>query len=110
MPIQEFWDSCAQNRTSKISKNALPRILGLLGAEQDVGNLNNYTSRHVKTGDHYRHFLIFTLVSSGGPGTLPAEAVPEAGKHFFIGASPFFRPGFCSTGARNMLQHYSPEA
>ena len=38
--VQEFWDSCAQNKTSEISKNALSRIPGLLCAEQDVGNLN----------------------------------------------------------------------
>ena len=37
--LQEFWDSCAQNKTSEISKNQLPEILGLLCAEQDVGNL-----------------------------------------------------------------------
>ena len=39
MYFQEFWDSCAQNKTSEISKNALSLILGLLCAEQDVGNL-----------------------------------------------------------------------
>ena len=39
MHFQEFWDSCAQNRTSEISKNALSEILGLLCAEQNVGNL-----------------------------------------------------------------------
>ena len=37
--FQGFWDSCAQNKTSEISKNALSGILGLLCAEQDVGNL-----------------------------------------------------------------------
>ena len=45
----EFWDSCAQNRTSEISKNALSGILGLLFAEQNVGNLNNYTFRNYAT-------------------------------------------------------------
>ena len=39
----EFWDSCAQNRTSEISKTALSRILGLLCAEQDVGDLKKWT-------------------------------------------------------------------
>ena len=39
MHFQEFWDSCAQNRTSEISNIALSRILGLLCAEQDVTNL-----------------------------------------------------------------------
>ena len=37
---QELWDSCAQNKTSEISTNALSGIMGLLGAEQDAGNLN----------------------------------------------------------------------
>ena len=49
MHFREFWDSSAQKRTSEISKNALPRILGLLCAEQDVGNLKNYTSRNSAT-------------------------------------------------------------
>ena len=39
--VQEFWESCAQNKTSEISKNALSGILGLLWAEQNVGNLKN---------------------------------------------------------------------
>ena len=39
MNFQEFWDSSAQNKTSEISQNALSGILGLLCAEQDVGNL-----------------------------------------------------------------------
>ena len=34
--VQEFWDSWAQNKTSEISTNALPGIMGLLDAEQDV--------------------------------------------------------------------------
>ena len=37
--FQEFWDSCAQNKTSEVSKNGLSGILGLLCVEQDVGNL-----------------------------------------------------------------------
>ena len=39
--FQEFWDSCAQNKTSDISRIALSGILGLLCAEQNVGNLKN---------------------------------------------------------------------
>ena len=45
MYFPEFWDSRAQNKTSEISKNALSGILGLLGAEQDVGNLKKCTFR-----------------------------------------------------------------
>ena len=40
MDVQEFWDSCAQNKTSEISKNEFSGILGLRCAEQNVGNLN----------------------------------------------------------------------
>ena len=41
MHFQEFWDSCAQNKTSEISKawTFWKRNLGLLCAEQHVGNL-----------------------------------------------------------------------
>ena len=39
MHFQDFWDSCAQNKTSEISQIARSRILGLLCAEQHVGNL-----------------------------------------------------------------------
>ena len=39
MHFQEFWDCWAQNKTSEISTKARSGILGLLGAEQDVGNL-----------------------------------------------------------------------
>ena len=69
MHCQEFWDSCAQNKTSEISKNALSGILGhlfaeqtseisktvlsgilrLLCAEQDVGNLKKWTFRNAGT-------------------------------------------------------------
>ena len=45
MHFQEFWDSCAQNKTSEISKNALVGVLGLLCAEQNVGNLKKWTFR-----------------------------------------------------------------
>ena len=40
--FREFWDSCAQNKTSAISANALSGILGLLCAEQNVGNLKTW--------------------------------------------------------------------
>ena len=56
--FQEIWDSCAQKntseisktalfaeQTSEISKNALSGIMGLLCAEQDVGNLKNVLPR-----------------------------------------------------------------
>ena len=39
MHFQGFWVSCAQNPASEISKNALLGILGILCAEQSVGNL-----------------------------------------------------------------------
>ena len=45
MDFQEFWDSCAQNKTSEIPKNGLSGILELLCAELDVGNLKKCTSR-----------------------------------------------------------------
>ena len=47
--LQDFWDSCAQNKTSEISRNALSGVLGLLCAEQDVGNLKKCTSRNYGT-------------------------------------------------------------
>ena len=39
MNVQELWDSYAQNKTSEISNSELSRIMGLLCAEQNVGNL-----------------------------------------------------------------------
>ena len=44
-----FQDFLAQNKTSEISKIALSGILGLLGAEQDVGNLKKCTFRNSGT-------------------------------------------------------------
>ena len=44
MRFQEFWDSCAQNKTSEISKTALPGTLGFLSAEHNVGNLKTALS------------------------------------------------------------------
>ena len=49
MDFHEFGDSCAQNKTSEIPQNALSRFLGLLCAEQDVGNLKRWTSRNSGT-------------------------------------------------------------
>ena len=47
--FQEFWYSCAQNKTSEILKNGLSELLGLLCAEQHVGHLKNCTSRNSGT-------------------------------------------------------------
>ena len=47
--VQELWDSCAQNKTSEIPKNARLGILGLLYAEQNIGNLKNYTFKNSGT-------------------------------------------------------------
>ena len=44
MHFQELWDSWTQNKAPKISTNARSGILGLLGAEEDVGNLKNALS------------------------------------------------------------------
>ena len=41
--FQMLRDSCAQNKTLEISNTAISEILGLLCAEQDVGNLNQCT-------------------------------------------------------------------
>ena len=46
MHFQKFWDSCAHNKTSEISKNTFPGILGLLWAEQNVGNLKKCPFRN----------------------------------------------------------------
>ena len=55
MNCQEFWDSCAQNKTSEISKNALSVIMGLLCAEQDVGNLKKNDTFGHTFGTHLEH-------------------------------------------------------
>ena len=39
MHSQDSWESCAQNKTSDISKNVLFGMLGLMCAEQNVGNI-----------------------------------------------------------------------
>ena len=44
--FHEFWDSCAQNKASEISKNGLSGIRGLLCAEQNVGNIKKMTFRN----------------------------------------------------------------
>ena len=45
----EFWDSCSLNKTSYISNHVLSEFLGLLCAEQSVGNLNKRTFRNSGT-------------------------------------------------------------
>ena len=74
MHFQEFWDFCAQNKTSEISKHGLSGILGLLCAEQDGGSLNKCTFR--KSGPPVRRTKrrqfknkteTYTLRSSGTP-------------------------------------------
>ena len=49
MHFREFWDSCARSKTSEISENALSGILGLLCAEQDVGNFKKCTFKNSGT-------------------------------------------------------------
>ena len=44
MDFQEVWHSRAQNKTSEMSKNALSEIMGLVCAEQNVGNIKNALS------------------------------------------------------------------
>ena len=41
MHLQGLWDSCAQNKTSEISKKSLSGIPGLPCAEQNVGKPTN---------------------------------------------------------------------
>ena len=47
--FQDFWDSCAQNKKSEISKNVHSRNLGLQCAEQNIGNIKKCTFRHSGT-------------------------------------------------------------
>ena len=49
MHFQKLWDSCAQNKTSEISQNALSGIMGLLCAEQNAGNLKTCSFRNSGT-------------------------------------------------------------
>ena len=51
MHFQRFWDSSSQINTSYISTRPLSGILGLLCAEQNVGNLNNKLIHVHKFGD-----------------------------------------------------------
>ena len=44
MDFHELWDSCAQNKTSEFSNNGLLGIMGLLCAEQNVGNIKHALS------------------------------------------------------------------
>ena len=74
MDLQEFWHSCAQNKTSEIPKTALSQILGLLCAEQDVGNVNKWTFRNSGTpGRRTRRGESPKNALSGIPGLLCAE-------------------------------------
>ena len=50
-----FWDSCAQNKTSEISNNGFSGILGLLCAEEDVGNLRKCTFKNSGTPARRTH-------------------------------------------------------
>ena len=47
MHFQELWDSCAQNKTSEISRDALSEIVGLQFAEPIVGNLKHMHVQNV---------------------------------------------------------------
>ena len=47
--VHKLWDSCAQNKTSEISQHAPSGIMGLLRAEQNVGNLKTCTFRNSRT-------------------------------------------------------------
>ena len=49
MHCQKVWDPGSQNPTSEISETALSGILGLLCAEQDVGNLTKCNFRNSGT-------------------------------------------------------------
>ena len=70
MHLQEFWDSCAQNETSEISKSGCSGFQGLLCAEQDVGNLKKWTFRNYGTPvrrTRRRKFQKWTFRISGSP-------------------------------------------
>ena len=103
MDFQEFWDSCALNKTSEISKHALSGILGLLCAEQGVGNLKTCTFRNSSNqnklrwlgqnlfvwdtppGDHalsQNHPKSTPEVSSGQPWAPFCSSRPDAETHF----------------------------
>ena len=76
MNFQEVWDSCAQNRTSEISKRALSGIPGLLFAEQNVGNLKHYTFRNSATSVRRTRRRKSQKNGLSGNGELP-EPEPE---------------------------------
>ena len=61
--VHELWDSCAQNNTSEISKHALSRTLGLLCAEQTVGNLKKCALRRTNCRTSQK----YTFMKSGTP-------------------------------------------
>ena len=92
MDFYGFWDSCAQNMTSEVSKNALSRNLGLLCAEQDVGNLKKWTFRNSGTP-----------VRSTSHGSCPQQGFGGAPKKvvfaffplFFFPVDPFLARASC---------------
>ena len=68
---QELGDSCAQNKTPEISKNALARNMGLLCAEQNAGNLKHAFSRILGllcAEQNVRNLKNCTFKNSGTPG------------------------------------------
>ena len=70
MYFQELWESCAQNKTSEVSKIRLSRIHELLCAEQDVGHLKKYIVRTSGTPvrrTKRRTFQTCTFSNSGTP-------------------------------------------
>ena len=78
MDFQEFCDSCAQNKTSEISRNALSGGLGLLCAEQDVGNLKELHFQELRDSCAlYRTSEISKTAVSGTLGLLCAEQDDE---------------------------------
>ena len=49
MHVQEFWDSCAQNKTSEISKNALQKNTGIPARRTRSGKLQKCPFRNKRT-------------------------------------------------------------
>ena len=68
--VQEWWDSCAQNKTSEIPRNALSGILGLLCAEQNVENIKQALLRilgHLCAEQNVGNIKNCTFRNSGTP-------------------------------------------
>ena len=82
MHCQEFWDCCAQNKTSEISTIGPSGILGLLCAEQNVGNLKNELSIILGllcAEQNVGNLKNCTFINSGTPvrrGRRPSAAPP----------------------------------